>query len=335
MLKFLGCSLLGSLVVLGVAGCLDSSENIGKNAGSLGDTDAGASALSPSAPMCDTAKLFNPPVVVPGFDARDVFSARLSPDELSAVLAVSNGATGVDLFTASRPTTADPFVIGAELAELDTAGDEYWPTLSADGLTIYFESARPMPQDDGGLSASGTARIWEATRPTVAAPFATPIVPGFFRVDQPEAAPYLAHGGHTLYFSSLARGGPGNLDLFVADINAYGVVTGFGLLPSSTAEENMPVVTNDERALFFARESTASARDIWVVGRQDDFPAYGVLAQTTPVAQDISQEVIEVNSVHDEFPSWISPDACRLYFISDRPVDGTSRYRVWVAEKPM
>ena len=159
--------------------------------------------------------------------------------------------------------------------------------------------------------------------------------PGFFRVDRPEAAPYLAPGGHTLYFSSVARGGPGQLDLFVADINAYGVVTGFALLPSSAAEENMPVVTDDQRALFFARDSTVSARDIWVVGRQDDFPPYGVLSQVTPVAQDIPQEVVELSSIHDEFPSWVSSDACRLYFISNRPVLGTSRYRVWVAEKPM
>jgi len=273
---------------------------------------------------------------VPGFDERDIYSARLSSDELSAVLSVQNGATGVDFFTASRTTTSDPFVIGAELAELDTPGDEYWPSLSADRLTIYFESARPMPLDDGGVSAPGTARIWEATRPTVDAPFGAPIVPGGFRVDGLEAAPYLSPGGHTLYFSSSAFGGPGQLDLFVADINAYGVVTGFAPLPSSAVEENMPVVTGDERTLFFSRNSTASAiRDIWVVGRQDDFPAYGVLSQTTPVAQDISQEVIEVNSVHDEFPSWISSDGCRLYFISNRPVGGTSRYRVWVAEKPM
>jgi hypothetical protein len=202
-------------------------------------------------------------------------------------------------------------------------------------LTIYFESERPMPLDDGGVSAPGIARIWEATRPTVDAPFGAPIVPGGFRVDGLEAAPFLSPGGRTLYFSSSAFGGPGQLDLFVADINAYGVVTGFRLLPSSPVEENMPVVTDDERTLFFSRDSTVSARDIWVVGRQDDFPAYGVLSQVTLVAQDIPQEVVEVNSVHDEFPSWLSSDGCRLYFISNRPVDGVSRYRVWVAHKPM
>jgi hypothetical protein len=50
-----------------------------------------------------------------------------------------------------------------------------------------------------------------------------------------------------------------------------------------------------------------------------------VLSQATPVAQDVPQEVVEVNSVHDEFPSWASADACRLYFIRNRPVGGNSR----------
>jgi hypothetical protein len=331
MLKILGWGSIGPLVVLGAAGCL-SGEDPSKNAGSIRGADEVSAAPGLSAPTCDTAKLFNPPVVVPGFDERDIYSARLSADELTAVLSVVNGATGVDFFTASRATTADPFVIGVELAELNTAGDEYWPTLSADRLTIYFESARPTPLDDGG---PGTPRIWEATRPAVDAPFGAPIVPTAFRVNGLEAAPYLSPSGRTLYFSSSAFGGPGQLDLEVADINGYGVVTGFAPVPgSSPVEENMPVITGDERTLYFARGGDPSTRDIWVVGRTDDFPAYGVLSgQVTPLAQDIAQEVIELNSVHDEFPSWLSSDGCRLYFISNRPVGGVSRYRVWVAQK--
>jgi WD40-like Beta Propeller Repeat len=336
MLKILGCSSVGALIALGMAGCLDSGSNVGKSAGSLGGGDARSAPPVPlSTPTCDTTKLFSPPAPVPGFDGREIISGRVSSDELSAVVSVKNGATGYDFFNASRATTADPFVLGTELAELNTPGDEFWPTLSADGLTIHFESARPMPLDDGGVSAPGVARIWEATRPTVTAPFGAPIVPGFFQVDQPEAAPSLGPGGRTLYFSSLARGKVGGLDLFVADVNAYGVVTGIAPLPSSPYDDNMPIVTADQRALYFGRDTAISGQDILVIGRQDDFPPFGVLSQSAPVPQDIPQDVVELNTIYDEFPMSISTDACRLYFVSNRPVGGTSQYRVWLAEKPM
>jgi hypothetical protein len=210
-------------------------------------------------------------------------------------LSLQQEASGPDLFVASRATASDPFVIGAPIAELNTPSAEYWPTTSADGEMIFFESARP------------------------------PTVLGIFReATAPETSPYLHAGGRSLYFASLARGGAGNLDLFVADITDFGVVTAVRNVTSATSsgEENMPVVSDDERALLFSRWA-GSGRDVWVVGRSSTAEPFGV-----------AQEVVEVSSIYDDFPTGISADACRLYFISNRPVGGIERHRVWMAEKP-
>lgn len=305
--------------VICTTGCAASSEDTGEASRALDGMNDGAAASLTTA--CDLSKPFDPPVLVAGFDDRDVLSFRPSADELSAALSILNGPTGTDLYVASRATNADPFVIGAPIAELNTASDEYWPSLSADGKMMFFESDRPLVS---GGPTHDSARIWTATRPSTTAAFGAPEQLGIFLGETPEGAPYLHPNGSSLYFASAARGGAGQLDLFVADITDFGVVTAVRSLTAanSAAEENMPVPSNDERAVFFSRW-VGSARDVWVVGRASASGAFGV-----------AQEVVEVTTPDDEWPSAVSADACRLYFISDRAVAGTKRYRVWVAQKP-
>lgn len=307
------------MVALGAAGCFSDGEAVGTQRGSLDGPSSVAAA-------CDLSKPFESPRVVVGLDDRDIFSARLSADETSAVIAAKNGATGTDLLVATRATAADPFVIGAPIAELDSSADEYWPSLSADGETIFFESGRHL---SGGGTGNEMARIWMATRSSGTGTFGTPIVLGAFQVGKPEGAPYFHPGGHALYFTSLARGGAGNLDLFVADLTDFGVVTGVRPIKSANGPgvDHMPLPSYDERALFFARADEGlddDNRNIWVVGRASSDDEFG-----------IPQAVVELNSTYDEFPSSLSTDACRIYFVSNRPDGGVQRYRIWVASKPL
>jgi hypothetical protein len=345
----LGWALGVTTLVLGVAGCLQETDGVASVRGPLapGETDpparrqtGGELAPLPAPPpcegsgcnaqlvteaTCDRAKPYTTPTLVAGFDARDVFSARLSADETSAVLALADG-TGVELHAASRTMIDDPFMIDDPLSTVTTAADEYWPSLSADHRMMFFESGRNLVVPDGGTIANEQSRIWVATRTTAEGAFGAPTVLGLFKVARPEGAPYLHPGGHSLYFTSWARGGAGDADIFVADITDFGVVTAFRNITSANGpgEENTPIVSDDERALFYSRYGSATGRDIWVVGRA-----------TTEVPFGLAQEVVELTSPFDDFPSSISPDGCRLYFISNRPFGGVSRYRVWLAEKPM
>jgi hypothetical protein len=346
----LGWALGVTTLVLGVAGCLQETDGVASVRGPLapgqGDPAAESEPGEPSSlpallpcegsgcnanvqllaeSTCDRAKPYAAPTLVSGFDTRDVFSARLSADETSAVLALADG-SNVELYAASRTTSADPFVIGDPLATVNTAADEYWPSLSADHRMMFFESGRNLVVPDGGTITNQQSRIWVATRTTAEGAFGAPTVLGLFKVARPEGAPYLHPGGRALYFTSWARGGAGDADIFVADITEFGIITAFRNITSANGpgEENTPIVSDDERALFYSRYGSGTGRDIWVVGRA-----------TTEVGFGLAQEVVELTSPYDDFPSSISPDGCRLYFISNRPVGGVSRYRVWLAEKPM
>lgn len=299
-------------------------EEDGGDASAPPDASSAEAGLGPSVPGCDLTKPFHAPVLVAGFDDRDVYSARLSANEATAYLSVASGvpSSGVDLYLASRATPSAPFIIGSPISELNGSEDEYWPSPSTDEKMIFFESA--MPLTPGGARVP---RIWTATRPSASGSFRAPFVLGVFLVDSSEAAPYFHPSGHRIYFASTARGGAGDFDLFAADVTDFGVVTGVRSITSAntSGEEMMPVASYDDRALFFTRPQGpgTSLRNVWVVGRSKTTDPFG-----------IPQQVVEVSSIYDEYPSAVSPDGCRLYLISDRPIDGVQRYRVWVAQKP-
>lgn len=268
---------------------------------------------------CDRARPFLAPTQVLGLDdGRDVYSVRVSASETSAYLSIATGATsGVDMFVADRATTAAPFVYTRELTELRTNQDDYWPSPSDDGRTLFFETSAPLTPG-GDLSP----RVWLATRGATTEPFGQPLVLGALLDGVTRSAPYPAPLTRTLYFAAASVGTRPSIS--AADFTDFGVVTGFRqLVADSTADLNMPVATYDDRALFYSRENPSGERDVWVVGRDSVEAPFG-----------LPQRVVELSTSSDEYPASVSADGCRLYFISNRSVAGVARYRVWVAEKP-
>jgi hypothetical protein len=86
------------------------------------------------------------------------------------------------------------------IPELSSPTTENRPTIRQDGLEIFFYSDR--------LGGSGSSDLWTATRPTVDAPWSTPVNLGATvnssSVDQ---HPYLSADARTLVFSSNRSGG--------------------------------------------------------------------------------------------------------------------------------
>jgi Tol biopolymer transport system component len=93
----------------------------------------------------------------------------------------------------------------APIAELNTGAQDGQPNLRRDGLEIFFFSSR-----------AGNNDIYSATRPSVFAPWSTPVNlgPG---VNSPasETRPSLSWDGTTLYFGSTRPGGDGDSDHYV------------------------------------------------------------------------------------------------------------------------
>lgn len=296
------------------------------------DADAGSS--------CDPSRPFSTPQLVAGLEDVAIFSARFDSSETTAMLAVVNGpnpAVNIDLCTASRLDRAAPFKTPVNIPVVNTpASAEYWPTLSANGLLLFFESDRSLQKVDGG-HVRDQARIWSATRVSIGADFTEPSIDSTFALPPAswaEAAPFLHPNGKSLYFTSFAReSAGGNGDIYVAKLNEFGLVDTVERINEvrSRATDLAPVVTLDETTLYYGRSETTSSpsRDVYVSRRASAAVPFGAPAR-----------VDELSTPSDEFASWASDDGCRLYFISNRATGregGTpaaaAAHRLWVAER--
>jgi hypothetical protein len=263
---------------------------------------------------------FGVPVNVPELSSAALeLSVRLSPDERTAFLASSRdgGAGGVDLYTSKRATRSDPFE-APTLLPFNSTTDDTHPSLSFDGLALYFASTRVAI--DGGASATD---IYVARRPTSTfawGPAAVvPELSGPFEDSFPSVAP---SGG--MYLASTREG---DMKLFFAPAAgaAFGTPVAVENVHEPATVSNLPVASADGRWLYFASSRAGGGAkgelDIWVAHRADLASPFGA-----PV------NVAELNTASADRPSWISGDGCRMYLTSTRE-GGLGALDVWRAER--
>ncbi|HVH44023.1 MAG TPA: hypothetical protein VM925_16845 [Labilithrix sp.] len=301
-----------------------------------GETDATYADVAvdaPDAAACNLAAPFESVTLVPGLELGDVLTARLTSDEKTLLFSAYSGCkleSCIDLWVASRPNRTSPFVVQGTLPGVNTEkASEYWPTMTEDRLLLFMESGRSLQKVDGGY-VSDRSRIWSTTRNNETAQFGEPAIQDIFIVPETEyeASPYLHPNGKSLYFASTTRAGnKGGLDIFVAQLGNFGIASSVSNVGGVNTENNelMPLISRDERALYFARD-VGFERQIMVSTRS---AATGPFGAPTPVS--------ELNQGYD-WPSWLSDDQCRLYFVSTRSLaqDGGNfgAYRLWMAERP-
>jgi hypothetical protein len=90
---------------------------------------------------------------------------------------------------------------------------------------------------------------------------------------------------------------------------------------SPTAYDGCPVPSTDELALYFYTMRDLGPPDIWVAQRS---------AANVPFNQPT--KVDELCTDHEDRPSWLSPDRCVLYFVSDR-TGGKGGLDIYVARR--
>lgn len=301
------------------------------------DVDAGDSATDAAEepetkPLrCDPTDPFDAPVLVKGFESTPIISARLTDDEKAVFFSKLTGCsdeTCYDLYLATREGRDKPFSPGGIVGNINCdQTSEYSPSISNDGLYLFFESSR-LRQPDAGACGNDVARIWSAKRGSKSAPWETPTLSGYFSdPDALDTTPYLNPRGTKLYFVSSGReAGLGNQDIWEAEIQ-LGTVLNVGLVTSvsSADAESSPVISFDDNTLYFARDPLGGGeRRIWVARRTSAGASFG-----TPT------ELTQLNTRADQIPTYISDDDCRLYFsapIADGG-GGLDAYRLWVAER--
>ena len=272
--------------------------------------DAGVKADTGPAGPCDLTAPFGPQKqIVAG--ANENLTAALSDDELTIFFDNFLG-TRWAIYTATRANIGDTFTtaseIGAPVALV--SNDTYNPALSTDGLTLIFMTNR----DGSGY------HLWKATRTSTASGFGAP--GNLSVVNSGSAAqdrePFLATDG-ALWFTSERPTAGGDTNVFRApavDGGGYSVPAPVNEL-NSTVAERKPVLSRDGLTVFFGskRSGGKGGTDVWSAKRTKLSAMFEALA---PVG--------ELDTASDEFPTWISADSCRLYFVSDR--SGTKRLYV-------
>jgi Tol biopolymer transport system component len=125
------------------------------------------------------------------------------------------GLGGMDLWVARRASAAEEFGAAEHLGPtINSAHNDWGPSITADGRSLYFNSNRPGGQ--------GSEEVWVATRPSASARFGTPQNLGpTVNTSAHDAKPNLSADRATLYFMSDRHGGIGGIDLW--QMSALGV----------------------------------------------------------------------------------------------------------------
>jgi len=133
------------------------------------------------------------------------------------------------------------------LTEIHVEGyPDVYPSLTADELTIYWQSNRP---------GSANYDIWTASRNSTEDPFGTPQLATELNTEVAEASPCVLPDGLTMYFVRVANATQ-STEHFIKATRAstnqpfanFAVVA----FPGSTGvDEDMPFVTADEKDLYF------------------------------------------------------------------------------------
>ena len=196
--------------------------------------------------------------------------------------------------------------------------------VSADQLTLYFQSDRP-----GGIGGSD---IWVTRRASPDSPWAPPVNIGP-PVNTPflDGAPALSADGHLLFIHSNRPGALGGIDIWVArrsgskDEEDWETPVNLGPDVNTTDDEQGPeyVASDGGGALYFNRGNQAlQLSDLYRVGIKRDGSTEGP-----------AQPVTELNAAgfNDAAPT-LRADAREILFWSTRP-GGLGGVDIWVSTR--
>ncbi len=282
------------------------------------DTRPPDSAVLPDAAVarCDPMKPFGTPTLIPNINSSVRDQGAELIDDLTIIFG-SDRPPGTGLYMATRATPTSPFGTPAPLTAIDATAGATGPTLTADGLTMYY--ALTTAQDAGD--------IYVTHRDSRADAFVAGTRVAGINSSSPDLDPFISADGSTLYFDS-AQGGTA-LHLYVAVRQASGsfatpqALTAF----NSSAVDGHPVLSPDGLTLYWSSTRTdggpMGGTDIWRATRTS---TAGEFANPAPVA--------ELNSAMNESPSWVSPDNCMVLLQSDR-ANGVGLQDIYQAVRPL
>jgi len=228
-----------------------------------------------------------------------------------------------DIWVTTRQIKDDPWGVPINLGPVvnSSVRDEH-PSISADGLSLYFGSNR-----SGG---SGAEDLWVTTRETKDSPWSKPVNLGStVNSSYPDWEPDISADGLSLYFSdylSPRPGGHGEWDIYVSTrstlFDPWSTPVNLGPIANSSAPDAGPNISVDGLVLFLTsvRLGGFGGGDIWMTTRKTQDADWEPPVNLGPLVN---------KSSFDAMPS-ISSDGDTLYFCSDRS-GGSGNADLWQA----
>jgi len=288
-----------------------SGQIYGAASGALGGLCVGSEPMGIDAPLgCDRAKPFGSPTLVGGLAAStEDASLRLSPDENTAYFFSARSGKKL-LYTAHRSSANAAFTNVEVLANVNTS-DQYNPTITADGLTLFFAAYR---------DATNNNDIFQASRSESTGDFTNPHVAPNVNTTASEVQPYITRDGTTMYFVRTVAAAQ-------TVLRAVGSVTAGFANPGVVAEldgptnDSDPVLSADGLTLYWGSDRPGGLGDVdvWQIQRPSTTEPFGAPAP-----------IESVNTAGFDAPSDVSADGCRLYLTSTRG----GRTSIYVATRP-
>jgi Tol biopolymer transport system component len=238
----------------------------------------------------------------------------------------SGGYGAFDLWMTTRPTKEDPWGSPENLGPMvNSSSREGGASISADGLSLYFNSTRP-----GGYGPVLWGDIWMTERDTTSDLWGNPVNLGpIINSSSHALGASISYDGLSLFFGSDRASEPGNDDICVTTRattdDPWQEPVNLGSVVNSSAHDGGPSISSDCLALFFSGYAIAPHRsggygnaDLWIT--------------TRPSVYDPWREPLNlgsaVNTSDYDFLPCISADGRTLYFMSDRP-GGSGLWDLW------
>jgi hypothetical protein len=196
---------------------------------------------------------------------------------------------------ADEPGGLGPWAVPTRIDALSTASfaDSY-PTLSADGLEMFFQSNRTSNND-----------VYRSTRPSTTAAWGAPVrVPELSAAGNSESGPELSSDGRRIWFSRLTVSA--SWEIFTATRSAPGATWSTPVVVAevnSAGADSAPQVTADGLTMFFSREVAGLDREIMTATRA-----------TTTAPWSSAQAIPRFSSTADDDNPTVTGDGGELYF---------------------
>jgi hypothetical protein len=306
----MGVALRACFALVLVTGC-ESLDGLSENESpshahvpSAPSTSAPASA----APKCDATSPFTSARSVEAPPGASIFSARWNAAKTQVVFNQGSGdAVELRLGISIADATSEPFAAIVPHSTPTQTMTLYFPTLSSDGLVLFYQQFTSTP--DG----FGQSDIFRARRASTTHAFHDP-EPAFPKSTM-DFAPYLV--GEALYYThSDTNNGSAHVMRWALDATSDPEE----VFVSSSSAVSVTVVSDDELTLYYG-DMRGGTFDVFVATRTSTKARFGEGRRMDSLS----------TSTYDEVPSWISADQCELVYEKRDPQADT--HSLWSATR--